>query len=175
MSICVLCGEKRGLRNFVKGGEGWKPTRTATKSLGRQESLSAVAELQFLLMLGCWGRKERFQGLFHLEKKTCVGASEASCPLQRKMDSKEGGKLRWEYFMQCHGELCIKKPLMGHCKNKHLGSVALYLSFYNEETCQGFSNKTFIWEDCWGNHCTQTFKKGGRPCCFLPFFSHSRN
>jgi hypothetical protein len=38
--------------------------------------------------------RERFKGLFHNEKKTCVDASEASCPLQRKMDSEEGEKLR---------------------------------------------------------------------------------
>ena len=123
MSICVLCGEKRGLRKFIKGGEGWKPNRTATKFLGRQDSLSTVAPLQFLLMLGCRGRKERFKGLFHIEKKTCAHASEASCLLQRKMDSKEGEKLRWEYFILYHGELCIKKLLMGDWKNKQLGNI----------------------------------------------------
>jgi len=77
-----------------------------------------------------------------------VGASEASCPLQRNMDSKEGEKLRREYLLQCHGELCRKKLWMGHCKTEHHGNRALYWSFYTEETFQGFSNKTFIGEDC---------------------------
>jgi len=36
-----------------------KSNRTATKSLGRPNSFSAVTPLQLLLMLGRWGRKER--------------------------------------------------------------------------------------------------------------------
>ena len=48
----------------------------------------------------------------HIEKKTWEDASEASYPLQRKMDSKESEKLRREDFKQYHGELSIKYLLM---------------------------------------------------------------
>ena len=151
--------EERTIRKLAKGDKGWKPNRTATKSLGRWNSFSAVAPLQFLLMLGCRGRQERFiRSVPHWEKDLgrCFRSFLA---LARKMDSKESEKLRWEDFKQYHGELSIKYLLMRDWKNKQFGNISLYLSSYNENF-KCFSTNNFIWEDWWGKHCTQALKKG---------------
>ena len=67
-----------------------KPPRTASKSLGRQESLCAVAELQFLLLLGCWARKERLKGLLQIEKKDLCGCFRSFLPLAKEQGLQRG-------------------------------------------------------------------------------------
>ena len=144
MSSHVLCGEKRGqLGNLPREIRGWKPNRTATKSLGRWNSFSAVAPLQFLLMLGCRGRQERFRRSVPHWEKDLGRCFRSFLALARKMDSKESEKLRWEDFKQYHGELSIKYLLMGDWKNKQFGNISLYLSSYNENF-KCFSTNNFI-------------------------------
>ena len=89
---CFVWWEERTIRKLIKGDEGWKPNRTATKSLGRWNSFSAVAPLQFLLMLGCRGRQERFiRSVPHWEKD--LGRCFRSfLPLAKK----NGLKREWE-------------------------------------------------------------------------------
>ena len=156
---CFVWWEERTIRKLAKGDKGWKPNRTATKSLGRWNSFSAVAPLQFLLMVGCRGRQERFRRSVPHWEKDLGRCFRSFLALARKMDSKESEKLRWEDFKQYHGELSIKYLLMRDWKNKQFGNISLYLSSYNENF-KCFSTNNFIWEDWWGKHCTQALKKG---------------
>ena len=105
-----ICVGRRIVKNLVKGDEGWKPQRTANKYLEKQEPLPAIAAV---LIMGCWGKKERFRRTISHCKKDSSWCLRSSLPLARENISKENEKMRWEYFKQYHGEICIKKLLLG--------------------------------------------------------------
>ena len=85
---CFVWWEERTIRKLAKGDKGWKPNRTATKSLGRWNSFSAVAPLQFLLMLGCRGRQERFIRSVPLRKRLGKMLQKLLSPCKEKWTQK---------------------------------------------------------------------------------------
>ena len=85
--ICVV--RRRIAKNLVKRDERQKPQRTANKYLEKQESLPAIATV---LIMGCWGKKERFRRtISHCEKDSCW-CFRSSLPLARENRFKR----RWE-------------------------------------------------------------------------------
>ena len=85
--ICVV--RRRTVKNLVKGDEGWKPQRTANKYLEKQEPLPAIAAV---LIMGCWGKKERFRRTISHCKKDSSWCLRSSLPLARENRFKR----RWE-------------------------------------------------------------------------------
>lgn len=80
---------RRIAKNLVKRDEGQKPQRAANKYLEKQESLPAIAAV---LIMGCWGKKDRFRRTIpHCEKDSCW-CFRSSLPLAT--DSKEDEKMR---------------------------------------------------------------------------------
>lgn len=81
---CFVLWEERTVRKLVKGDEGWKPQRMATKSLARRDSLTAVAAVELQLIVGCWGRKQRFRRTVPQCEKDSCWCLRSSLPLVRK-------------------------------------------------------------------------------------------